>query len=333
MRNSHLIVILSTFSSQYFLLALWFVVPSVFATTYPYTPQQRLVGQIEYALLPEPSSNIYDLARKYQVGYDAFLLANPHLEGVKIIPAGTLVYLPHAAIVPPIKANSMTINIAEKRMYYYSLPTKTLYVWPVGVARIDYPTPLATLRVVGKRSNPTWYVTPEGLAEAYSLGYTDHPKIVPPGPNNPLGSHAISLSGGNYRIHSTNNPQTIGTRNTAGCINMYPEDIKQLYPMLKINTTVTIINAPIKSYATSRGIYIEPHPHFATTSDQISSDPVNTLQTLYNDHIAEAALTQYFTTAKLDNVTAVLQNPSGLPHHFIPYDHTDSAKENSSSNH
>ncbi|MCK5354921.1 MAG: L,D-transpeptidase family protein, partial [Methyloprofundus sp.] len=61
-------------------------------------------------------------------------------------------------------------------------------------------------------------------------------------------------------IHSTNKPYGVGLRVSHGCIRMYPEDIAKLFPIIKINTAVTIVNQAVKVGWYKNSLYIEVHP-------------------------------------------------------------------------
>jgi L,D-transpeptidase ErfK/SrfK len=83
---------------------------------------------------------------------------------------------------------------------------------------------------------------------------------VPPGPNNPLGKYALRLSIPGYLIHGTNRPAGVGMRVTHGCIRMFPEDIKWLFPQVPVNTPVRIVNQPFKFGWSGDDLYLEVHP-------------------------------------------------------------------------
>lgn len=287
------------------------------AAVYAHERGGKIVGRLQYTVVTEQERNLHRIARQYQVGYDALMLANPHLDPKKPPLPGTVIYLPHAMIVPALKPNEITINVAEKRMFYLDGKTNKLYIWPVGIGRSHTPTPLGTMSIIHKRKNPTWYVPQAALEEAYSMGYHDHPKLVPPGKNNPLGAHAIALSKRSYLIHSTHDPSMIGTRNTSGCINMYPEDIAQLYGMLSVNDRVNIINQPVKSHRDDDGIFLESHPVLTDYLERDRKDtPVDVLTREYHHHIAEEAFAKNFTgndPAPIDNILSLLDNPLGVP--------------------
>lgn len=97
--------------------------------------------------------------------------------------------------------------------------------YPVGTGRSDSTTPVGTFKVLDKVENPK-YNGPEGNFAA------DDPK-------NPVGEHWIALGGG-YGIHGTVEPQSIGKRESLGCIRMLPEDVEEVYHLLVRGSQVTI---------------------------------------------------------------------------------------------
>ena len=84
--------------------------------------------------------------------------------------------------------------------------------------------------------------------------------VVPPGPENPLGTHALYLGWPTYAIHGTNKPYGIGRRVSSGCIRLYPENITQLFEMAPVGTKVTVVNQPIKLAWIDNVLYMEAHP-------------------------------------------------------------------------
>jgi len=85
------------------------------------------------------------------------------------------------------------------------------------------------------------------------------PKVVPPGPDNPLGSHALRLSLGTVLIHGTNKPYGVGRRVSHGCIRLYPEDIPRLFQSVPNGVRVTIVRQPVKVGIKNNKVYIEVH--------------------------------------------------------------------------
>jgi len=84
--------------------------------------------------------------------------------------------------------------------------------------------------------------------------------VVLPGPDNPLGSHAIYLGLPAYLIHGTNRPYSIGMRVSFGCVRLYPEDIVELYDLVGLGTPVRLVDQRVKAGWLGDELYIEVHP-------------------------------------------------------------------------
>src|SRR3546814_7270310 len=84
---------------------------------------------------------------------------------------------PHKGIV---------INISEMRLYYFGADGALVHSYPIGIGRDGWDTPLGTTRIVAKKAHPTWYPPASIRAEKPEL-----PRVVPPGPDNPLGNQAV----------------------------------------------------------------------------------------------------------------------------------------------
>ncbi len=292
------------------------------ARTYNYNGKGKMIGNLEFAIVDKNCNSLHDLARQYNTGYDALLDANPHLSSDEDLTPGLVVYIPNKIILPKkIKPNTILINTAEKRLFYYQSSTNTLYTFPVGVGRLDFPTPTGKMYITQKRYKPTWNVPPGVLAEAHRNGFMDHPTTMPYGPENPLGKYAIHLSAHSYLIHSTHNPDLIGTRNTSGCINLYPEHIAILYNMISVKTPVEIVNMPFKYALTSQTLYLERYPTLYDTSkakDQANESKDIQSQISRIQKYAHVETDYDLTKNKLDNLTDMLQNPVGYPVAVVP---------------
>jgi L,D-transpeptidase ErfK/SrfK len=140
--------------------------------------------------------------------------------------------------------------------YFFKQKRSTLVMtFPIGIGREGFATPVGKFRVIEKTINPNWYV-PKSIREEKP----ELPEIVPPGPDNPLGSHALRLSLGNVLIHGTNKPWGVGRRVSHGCIRLYPEDIPWLFKSVSKGTLVTIVRQPIKVGAKDKNkVFIEVH--------------------------------------------------------------------------
>jgi len=229
----------------------------VFALTFQLpTGRDSLVGE-EFEILSRPGESLITIGRKYDIGLYELLEANPSL-GKGILDTRSLVVIPSKFILPAAPRKGIIINLAEMRLYYYPDNAKVVITNPIGIGRVGWGTPLAKTRIIEKKVDPEWNVPDSVRAESELLG-APLPKVVPPGPENPLGRYAMRLGLSSYLIHSTNRPDGIGTRTTAGCIRMLPEDIEKLFKEIKIGTPVQIVNQPYKVGWHGNKLYLESH--------------------------------------------------------------------------
>jgi lipoprotein-anchoring transpeptidase ErfK/SrfK len=107
--------------------------------------------------------------------------------------------------------------------------------FPVGVGRRGK-TWTGHAVIDSKRVQPAWQAPPEMWA-----GRPGTPPVIPGGaPNNPMGEAALTMRGGEYAIHGTNNPASIGGFVSSGCIRMYNQDIRALFQMVSVGTPVVV---------------------------------------------------------------------------------------------
>ena len=240
---------------------------SLHAEIYELPPEgYDVVGAVSTVIAREEDSLI-DIARRNGLGYHDIVRANP---GVNIwVPGeGTEVVLPTRFVLPPGPRRGIVLNLAEYRLYYYPKPVEgePAYVmtYPISIGRMDWETPLGSTSVVSKVKDPSWY-PPQSVRDEHAADGRPLPRIVPPGPDNPLGSYAMRLGLPGYLIHSTNRPAGVGMRVTHGCIRMFPEDIEYLFPNVDVNTPVQIINAPVKIGWFGDKLVMEVHPVLEAT--------------------------------------------------------------------
>jgi len=212
-----------------------------------------LIGNVETHRTTVDDS-LLDLARKYDVGYVAMIAANPVLD--PWVPgAGKDILLPTQHLLPQAPHEGIVINIAEMRLYYFPEKDGITETYPIGIGEEGSETPSGETRIVRKVANPTWYRTKNEIkAKPWA------PKIVPPGPDNPLGAYALYLGWPSYLIHGTDDWRRVGRRDSRGCLGVYPEDIEKLYNEVKIGTRVTVVNQPVKFGWVGDRLYMEVHP-------------------------------------------------------------------------
>jgi L,D-transpeptidase ErfK/SrfK len=212
---------------------------------------------------------LLDVARDYSVGYVELSRANPGVD-TWIPGGGTRVLLPTRYVLPSEKRDGLVINLPEYRMYYYPKPKKgeraTVITYPISIGKMDWNTPIGTHRVISKAKDPSWH-PPESIRKEHAKRGSILPRVVPPGPDNPLGAYAMRLNLTSYLIHGTNNPDGVGMRVTSGCIRMFPEHIEKLFPMVDVGTPVHIISEPIKVGWAADVLYVEVHPPLEEESE------------------------------------------------------------------
>ena len=201
------------------------------------------------------NESLIEVARKFDLGFNAIVAANPGIDPW-IPPAGTLLAIPTARILPDLpKRSGVVINLPELRLYYFPKKASGLVLtFPLGIGDQGRDTPLGSYTITEKSVRPTWHVPKSIRSESPYL-----PKAVPPGPGNPLGSHALRLSRQDLLIHGTNRPWGIGRRSSHGCLRLYPEDIVTLFSSVSRGTRVTVINQPVKACALGGKVFVEAH--------------------------------------------------------------------------
>jgi L,D-transpeptidase ErfK/SrfK len=122
-----------------------------------------------------------------------------------------------------------------------------------------------------KAKDPTWYV-PASVRKEHAERGDPLPSIVPPGPDNPLGAYAMTLSLPGYLIHGTNKPAGVGMRSSHGCIRLYPEDIEALFGRVARGTAVRLVNQPVLAAWHDGQLYLEVHPPLAEETHDLVAE-------------------------------------------------------------
>lgn len=239
------------------LLALFFSA-SLFATTYDLpTPPNTLVGQVQQ--IKARSNTVTDIDKKYDVGYTEMVEANPNLT-MDVLSYGQMVTVPTQFILPDTPHKDIVVNIAEMRLYYYPADQKQVMTFPIGIGKEGRYTPIGKTDVVLKAENPEWNPTPQVRDDFLKLNGYPLPKLVMPGPDNPLGQYSMILGIPTYLIHGSIDPSGIGRRSSAGCIRMFNEDIGSFFSMVvPKQTQVTLIYEPYKAGWSGDTLYLEAH--------------------------------------------------------------------------
>ncbi len=214
---------------------------------------QNYIGEIK-TVSANYEDTLVHIGRDYNIGFVEMRAANPHLD--PWIPgAGAKVVVPTMHLLPDAPRESVVINLAEMRMYHYKVLNAPPVTYPIGIGRDGLLTPIGTTTIVRKKAGPTWTPTARMRSEDPTL-----PVTVPPGPDNPMGTHALYLGFPLIAIHGTNKPYGIGRRVSSGCIRMFPEDIGKVFDDMPVGTKITVVDQPIKAAWIADKFYLEVHP-------------------------------------------------------------------------
>jgi L,D-transpeptidase ErfK/SrfK len=223
------------------------VLPKPTAThRFELSPEQGdLVGYVQKVTVGKDDT-LPDIARRFDVGYEEILLANPGVD--PWLPgAGREVVVPTQFVLPAAPHEGVVVNVAAMRIFYYPPHKKgepqMVYTHPIGIGRVGWKTPEGTTRIVAREKDPVW-VVPESVRKEHAEDGDMLPAVVKAGPDNPLGEYAFRLSWPSYLIHGTNKPYGVGMRSSHGCMRLYPEDIAVFYDLIPIGTKVTVVNQP-----------------------------------------------------------------------------------------
>ncbi len=240
------------------LLLLLILASPLQAVTFDLPPEgDDVVGQT-FTLTTRWEETFSDIARIYDIGYRQMVAANPNVDAW--LPGeGTEVVIPQQYILPSGPREGIVINLAELRLYYYPKDRPVVVTYPIGIGREGWSTPTGKTVVVGKKEGPSWTV-PASILKEHEEDGEPLPPVIPPGPNNPLGSHAIYLGMSGYLLHGTNKPYGVGMRVSHGCIRLYPENIAQFFKMVDKGVAVRIINEPYKAGWLKGELYVQVHP-------------------------------------------------------------------------
>jgi L,D-transpeptidase ErfK/SrfK len=247
-----------------------------FASLYPLPSDGSAIVGEDSSVQTVYEDTLPDLAHRFSLGYYEIIRANPGVD-VWIPGADKQIVLPGRRILPPGPREGIVVNLPEHRLYYYPKSNghdkPIVITYPVSIGKMDWRTPLGQTRVIAKIKHPVWY-PPESVRKEHEENEDPLPKMVPAGPDNPLGDFAMRLAAGNgtYLIHGTNNPTAVGMAVTHGCIRMYPEDVAAVFALVPVGTKVRLINEPVKVAWVDGELYIESHPPVDEEGQSVEPD-------------------------------------------------------------
>lgn len=135
-----------------------------------------------------------------------------------------------------LKGGVILSDTTSKMLQFWSEDESVYKVFPTSVPLSEDLTRLGYTKIIRKVDGPSWAPTP-----SMKKRNPEWPDFVGPGPENPLGTHALYLSWQYYRIHGTNDTRKIGRKSSNGCIGLYNEQIAELFALTEVGTQVKLI--------------------------------------------------------------------------------------------
>jgi len=277
------------------------------------SPDQSVVGEPQ-VVFARAEDTLSDLAREYGLGYDEIVAANPGID--PWLPGeGTAVVLPTQYVLPNVAHSGLILNIATKRLFYFPEADGPRYVltYPIGIGRVGWETPVGETTVVSKARDPHWWV-PASVRQEHAEEGNPLPSVVPPGPDNPLGTRVLKLDMPGYLIHGTNQPYGVGMRVSHGCVRLYPENIEFLFELVDVGEVVTIINEPFQFGHRDGKLFFEAH---APLEDDESPAKDRLVATVDQQVDARG---MPLNTHLRNHVKDVAEDPHGIPVAIAYYD-------------
>ena len=135
-----------------------------------------------------------------------------------------------------LRNGAILVDLQSRALHYWSEDRSIYKLYPTSVPLTDDLTRTGRTEITRKVEGPSWAPTP-----AMKIRNPEWPDFIGPGPDNPLGTHALHLSWQYYRIHGTHDTRKIGRRSSNGCIGLYNEHIAELYSLVGNGAQVMLI--------------------------------------------------------------------------------------------
>src|SRR5580704_4352611 len=287
-------------------------------------PGQSVVGAVQ-VVAASKDDTLTDIARRFNVGYEEILRANPKVD--PWLPGeGTEIVVPSQFVLPNAPYTGVVINIAAMRIFYFP-PVKAgertvVITHPIGIGKVGWRTPEGVTKIVRRQKDPTWRVPVSVRKEHHENGEELEP-VIGPGPDNPLGKYAFYLQWPSYLIHGTNKPAGVGLRSSHGCIRLYPEDIEQFFNMVPIGTEVRVVNQPFVFGWRDGELYMQPYD----VLEDDARDWNKAQKKLLTKSLAtrlQQEVQQHHEQVNWNLVSALAHSPRGVP---VPITSADASLE------
>ncbi len=205
-------------------------------------------------------------------------------------------------------SDCIIVNLPSRTIELFK-SNKVVKKFPIAIGKTSTPTPLGKFSVISKDVNPIWY--PPGK-EYYVLS----------GPDNPLGYRWIGFYG-NYGIHGTNAPWSIGHAVSNGCIRMHEEDVEELFELVELDMAVNVTYDRVKVYETDQHVlYAKTYPDVYGYKDLEMNDIRQALHPYDLDSLISPSLMQQILSGENENIALAAKidiyvNEQRIPAHGL----------------
>ena len=204
-----------------------------------------VVGGI-HTVVAVPGDSLTRIAARWGVGVIGLAQANA-LPADARLAIGQRLRVENVHVVPAsfddLALDAILVNVPQK-MLFERRGGVLVGAHPIAVGRPSWRTPLGEFEIDLRAMDKPWIV-PRSIQEEMRRAGKPVLKVVPPGPENPLGHHWLGLSRSSCGIHGTNAPASIYSTTTHGCIRLHPDDVASLFARARVGDPVTIVYEPI----------------------------------------------------------------------------------------
>ena len=240
---------------------------------------------------------VKNISLRYGITPSELLKANK-LRNPDVIQPGQSLRISTQKIIPKKVYNGLIINLPEYQLYHFKNGV-LLNTYPIAIGKTSWKTPRGRFFIDNKALNPTWRVPPQ-MQKRYKKKYRN--KIVPPGPNNPLGKYWIGLSIPHIGIHSTNKPYSIGQARSHGCMRLNSKDAEKLFNSVDVGMQGEIIYEPVKIGTYGGNIFIEVHEDIYKKQNDLYKLTINKLKK-----------SNLYSQVDIESVKKAVEDKEGIP--------------------
>jgi L,D-transpeptidase ErfK/SrfK len=278
--------------------------PTLFAYEYKIAQSTDIIGQVR-STNTHRKDTLYDIGMSHGIGFNEILEANPNTDAW--LPGkGNEIVVPTEFILPSIR-EGVVINLDEYRLYFFPEDGTRVITYPVGIGTDQTPSPEVATRIKLKIKAPNWYPPESVRTEHYKKTGEELPRVIYPGPKNPLGPFAIQLDLPEYFIHGTNKSFGIGTKISRGCIRLANDHLSKFVEEVPKYTPVRFIREPVKVGVKGNDVFVEFH--FYNKEDALDDESMDTIISRVGQ------IEKHFGLIKIDFLALrkAMKHASGLP--------------------